>query len=244
MAYGFAIDFFLGLVQPLFPYTFDPVFGLLLGVGSPLTGARLTIVLVSIALSALISVLYYLLMDVEEYQRIKEKRETLNRKMKEAREDEDMDEANKYMKEMAGMQKEFFTVMLKPMFASMFIFFLLLPWMFVTFNPVVPLQGNGTMSGELVFNGHALPVTVEEAANRTVVVDGQNATIGEVITMDDMRWKLQAVDAEAGEAKFAAEIVPLPFSLPFLGDELGWLGAYILISIPFTFGFRKMLGIQ
>lgn len=144
------------------------------------------------------------------------------------------------------MQKDFFTVMLKPMFASMFVFFLLLPWMFTTFNPVVGLDaaGNGTYTGTLDFNGQQMPFDIDTSGNATVVVDGQEATIGEVVVMDDLRWKVQSVDTEAGQAKFAAEIVPLPVSLPLLGDELGWLGTYILISIPFTFGFRKMLGIQ
>lgn len=246
MAYGFAIDFFLSIVEPLFPYTFDPLFGSLLAVGSPLTGARVTILAVSIALSAIISVLYYLLMDVEQYQEIKEKREELNAKMKEAQDDDNVDEASKHMKEMAGMQKEFFTVMMKPMLVSMVVFFLLLPWMFTTFNPVVSIapQDGGTYAGTLDYNGEELPFEVDASGNATVVVDGEEIRPGEVAMMDDLRWKLQSVDVENEQVKFAAEILPLPVSLPLLGDELGWLGTYILISIPFTFLFRRKLGIQ
>ncbi|MFB6076894.1 MAG: EMC3/TMCO1 family protein, partial [Candidatus Nanohaloarchaea archaeon] len=245
MAYGFAIDFFLGIMRPLFPYTFDPLFGSLLGIGSPLTGARLTVLTISITLSGLISVIYYLLMDVEEYQRIKEKREELNEKMSAAQDEGDTGEAKEYMSEMAGMQKEFFTVMLRPMIASMLIFFLLLPWMFTTFNPIVPLQdaGNGTYTGTLDFNGRQIPLRVEQNTS-AVSVDGEQYAAGERFAMDDLHWKVKAVDTGRKQVKFAAEIVPLPVSLPLVGDELSWLGAYILISIPFTFLFRRYLGIQ
>lgn len=248
MAYGFIIDFFLSLVQPLFPYTFDPVFGSLLAVGSPLTGARLTIVLVSVVLSALVSVLYYILMDVEKYQEIKEKREELNEKMQAARDEENMEEANEYMKEMAGMQKEFFSVMLKPMFASMFIFFLLLPWLFSTFTPVIALSAgatNATYTGTLGFNGQQIPIEVDASGNETaVVVEDETYAVGDTFHMGDLPWKVKTIDTEAGTVKVAAEVVPLPLSLPFLGDELGWLGTYILVSIPLTFLFRRWLGIQ
>ncbi len=39
-------------------------------------------------------------------------------------------------------------------------------------------------------------------------------------------------------------IVKLPFELPFIGNYLGWLKWYILVSIPFSQLFRKLLGVQ
>lgn len=34
------------------------------------------------------------------------------------------------------------------------------------------------------------------------------------------------------------------FALPLFGNSLGWLGWYIICSLPFTSFFRKMLGVQ
>lgn len=39
-------------------------------------------------------------------------------------------------------------------------------------------------------------------------------------------------------------IVALPFSLPFIGASLGWLGWYFVVSMVFTTLFRKLFGIQ
>jgi len=43
--------------------------------------------------------------------------------------------------------------------------------------------------------------------------------------------------------KATASFVKLPISVPFIGDELNWLGFYILIAMPLTWIFRKMLGV-
>ncbi|MFQ6010113.1 MAG: EMC3/TMCO1 family protein [Candidatus Aenigmatarchaeota archaeon] len=36
----------------------------------------------------------------------------------------------------------------------------------------------------------------------------------------------------------------LPFTLPFFGNDFGWLMWYIVVSIPFSQIFRKLLGVQ
>jgi uncharacterized membrane protein (DUF106 family) len=52
---------------------------------------------------------------------------------------------------------------------------------------------------------------------------------------------------------YAALVVPIPFSLPLLGwefpfvyiaTEINWFWLYILITIPATFVFRKLLGVE
>lgn len=43
---------------------------------------------------------------------------------------------------------------------------------------------------------------------------------------------------------FTGTIAILPFSLPFFGNDFGWLMWYIVASMPATFIFRKLLGVQ
>lgn len=52
---------------------------------------------------------------------------------------------------------------------------------------------------------------------------------------------------------FSTAAIQLPFTLPlisysfpfvFLRDSIGWLWWYVLITIPFTFMFRKLLGVE
>ncbi len=246
MGYGIAIDIFLGLVRPLFPYTFDPLFTPLLAVGSPLTGARLTLLAISVILAAILSIVYYLLMDLEAYQELQDRREELNEKMKEARDDGDIEESKEYMSEMSEMTMDNMKIMLKPMLASMVIFFLILPWMYVTFVPIVDVapSGDGTYTGEMVFNGRSMPLKVVNRTEPAVVLDGENYTVGESFMMGDLPWKVKNIDMDNQDVRLAAEIVQLPVSLPVVGDEMGWLSTYILIIIPFNFLFRKLLGIQ
>jgi uncharacterized membrane protein (DUF106 family) len=35
-------------------------------------------------------------------------------------------------------------------------------------------------------------------------------------------------------------VIPFPFTLPLIGDSLGWLGTYFIASIIFTTVFRKL----
>ena len=42
---------------------------------------------------------------------------------------------------------------------------------------------------------------------------------------------------------FSDSVISLPFSLPFLGNDFGWLAWYVTLSIPFSFIFRRALGV-
>lgn len=43
---------------------------------------------------------------------------------------------------------------------------------------------------------------------------------------------------------FVSPVVLLPFSLPYFGNDFGWLMWYLIISIPLTQLFRKALGVE
>lgn len=45
-------------------------------------------------------------------------------------------------------------------------------------------------------------------------------------------------------AAFTGQVALLPFRLPFFGNDFGWLMWYFLASLPLTYIFRKMLGVQ
>lgn len=252
MGYGFMIDLFLQLVEPLFPYTFDPLLAPLLAVGSPHTGALLTVGVVSVGLSAALMLLRYVLMDLDKHERVQERRKEINKKMKEAQNDGEVSKANEHMQEMLSLQKDMFHLQMKPMLVSMVVFFIILPWMYTTFIPIVSLSpANGGYTGALEYNGVTMPLTVENrtADNETqpvVIVDGEAYSTGESFTMQDLPWKVKdiTVNEESADVRMAAEIIQLPFSLPFVGDELGWFGTYFVFVLPSSILFGKLLGIQ
>ena len=49
---------------------------------------------------------------------------------------------------------------------------------------------------------------------------------------------------QGNKVKFNVFRADLPFSLPVFGNTVGWLGLYIIISMPATFLFRKMLNVM
>lgn len=247
MTYGMIYDTFLQLVEPLFPYLFDPLLIPLLGVGSPLTGARLTVLAVAITLAAILSLLYYFLMDLDRYQELQEKRKEMNEKMREAQEDGEMGDVSDQFEQMMDQMMEMYKLMMKPMLVSMVVFFLVLPWMYTTFTPVVELSADdGAYSGEFQFNGGSMPLTVETNSEERIVVDGETYAEGDTLYMDDLPWAVRNIQTDDDQAsvKLSAQILSFPFSLPLIGNSLGWLGSYIIFILPFSYTFRKLLGVQ
>jgi len=43
---------------------------------------------------------------------------------------------------------------------------------------------------------------------------------------------------------FPVAVVKLPFTLPFFGNDFGWLMWYIIVSIPLNQLFRRLIGVE
>lgn len=247
MAYGGIYGFLLGIMEPFFPYTFDPLFGPLLSVGSPATGARLTVVVVTAVVAVLYSIITYLLMDREKYREVKEEISEIQEKMKEAQEDENLGDSTDHMKESLKKQGEMFKARQKPMIVTFLLFFLVFPWLFATFSPVVTLQQvDGGYEGTLEMNGRTLPLTVQnQTGNASVVVDGESYAVGDTVKMGDLPWKVKRISTDGtAEVKMSAVIWYSPVPIPGTGKDVGWLATYILLNIPITMFLSKKLGIQ
>ncbi|MDY6768632.1 MAG: EMC3/TMCO1 family protein [Candidatus Nanohaloarchaea archaeon] len=247
MGYAGIYGFLIGIMEPIFPYTFDPLFGPLLGVGSPATGARITIAVVTVVVAVLYSLITYYLMDRERYHEVKEEIQEIQEKVKEAQEDDEIGESTEHMKESFKKQFEMMKTRQKPMLVTFLLFFLVFPWLFATFTPITTLPAADTgYSGTLDFNGRTMPLQVQnETGTAAVVVDGERYGVGETFKMGDLPWKVKSIDTgEAAEVKVAAVIWYSPIGIPGTGKDVGWLATYILLNIPITMWLSKKLGIQ
>lgn len=247
MGYAGIYGFLLGVMEPIFPYTFDPLFGPLLAVGSPATGARVTVVVVTVTMAVLYSAITYLLMDRERYHEVKEEISELQEKMKEAQDDEELGESTDHMKESFKKQIDMFKARQKPMLVTFLLFFLVFPWMFATFSPVIPLTAaDSGYTGTLDLNGREMQLTVQnQTGTATVTVNGESYTVGETFEMGDLPWKVKRISTgPTPEIKVAAVIWYSPVGLPGTGKDVGWLATYILLNIPVTMILSKKLGIQ
>lgn len=43
---------------------------------------------------------------------------------------------------------------------------------------------------------------------------------------------------------FPDVVVYLPFSLPYIGNDLGWLAWYVIVSVPLNSVFRRIIGVE
>jgi uncharacterized membrane protein (DUF106 family) len=129
----------------------------------------------STILSFFIAVVYRLLTKPEKMREIKKEMAFYREKANSAQKSGNKDEANKYSSEMLKMSQKQLKSTMKPMLASMVIFFIALGW----FNTV-----------------------------------------------------------------FETLSVTLPVAIPFIGTSLNWFWWYIIITIPATLIFRKLLGVE
>ena len=89
----------------------------------------LELLLISIGLSLLLAVLYRFLTDPEEIRKAKREMEFYREKSKKAQKAGDMEEVKKLTNDMMKASQKQMSQTMKPMFASMVIFFVVLGWL-------------------------------------------------------------------------------------------------------------------
>jgi uncharacterized membrane protein (DUF106 family) len=234
------------VLTPLFSF-YDVVFQPLLAMGP-----YVSLGFFSVLLAGLFSVIYWLLLDIERADEIKEKLNEYQDKMKEARENDEEDKASQHLKKTLHLNQKFMMLNLKPMIATMVFVGLFFPWLGATYAPDVQMDqtDNSTYQGSLEYADQEAVITAKNTTDGMEISHKKSAALkdGKIIVFD-MKWQftnfntVQNAEHDA-KLKLAAEFVPLPFSLPIVGGALNWLGFYIVIMMPLTYIFRKALGVQ
>ena len=129
------------------------------------------ILIYTLILSLVVSVIYKFLTNQDEMKKVKEEMKYFKDKADEAKKSGDMAKMNQYTNDMLKVSSQQFKHTMKPMFASMFVFIIVLGWFGVAF-------------GEVLIN------------------------------------------------------------TPFAGFQLSWFYWYIIIAIPATMIFRKIMGVM
>lgn len=207
-----------------------------------------SLIFFSTLLAALFSVIYWWLLDIERADRIKKKINKYQDRMKEAREEDEQEKASKHFKKTLELNQKFMMLNLKPMIATMVFVALIFPWLGATYAPTIEMtQFNDTgYNGTIEYAGESETVTALNTSGQMSFFTGDS---GERVNAFGVDWEVSSFetvqdqnhDAELG---LNAKFVNLPFSLPLAGEALNWLGFYILIVMPMTFIFRKLLGVQ
>ncbi|WP_414836558.1 EMC3/TMCO1 family protein [Candidatus Nanohalococcus occultus] len=210
----------------------------------------------SVCLAGLFSLIYWHFLDIEKADKLKEKMSHHQDKMKEARSNDKTDKASKHMQKSMEVNQELMKENFKPMIGTLLFVTLIFPWLGATFAPTVQLAETspGMYEGNLTFGEQTSLITVNNSTGTPVVeYNGQQAKVGEYFDASGVTWDVKKVGEKSPgllssyEGKFVkvnAMFVKLPFNIPILaGNELNWLGFYILIAMPLTYVFRKLLGV-
>lgn len=235
------------ILTPLFSF-YNTIFQPLL-----ILGPYVSLGFFSVVLAALFSVIYWFLLDIERADEIKDKLNTYQDKMKEARKNDEHDKASDHLKKTLELNQKFMMLNFKPMIVTMVFVALIFPWLGSVYAPNIQMTGisNDTWEGNLTYAGQTELVTAENTSEgiRVSSLQSGQTQVGESITAFGMDWQVmnfQPVESQGQDArlKLNAEFIELPLSIPLAGTALNWLGFYILVVMPLTYGFRKLLGVQ
>lgn len=209
-----------------------------------------SIAAISASVSIGISVLYMVLVDQEEMQRMKDRVNELQNRFQEAQDEGREEEASKYHSEMMQATWEQLQMNMKPIAVSFVAIGPIFLWLFPALYGIGPVSledGQGT----LTYKGSDIPLQLSSNTDPSLRM-GEESIQG-TIYGDEIRFEDRAVEAggyrfhptnfnrESQELQLKRVIVTLPVGLPFFGAQMGWLGWYILVSIPFGFVSRQIL---
>lgn len=236
-----------GLLSTLFRFyntVFEPVLSL---------GPYIALAFFSAMLAGVFSLIYWRLLDIEKADKIKDKLSDHQEKMKEARKEDKTDEASEHMQKTMQLNQRLMKLNIKPMIATMVFVALIFPWLGSTYSPGIELTetGDNFYEGEFQYAGNNAPVTVDNSSEELeITIDGEDVEINDRIEKFGITWEVRRFGDKTGFFSgegtvlgLSAEFIQLPFSLPYIGPALNWLGFYILIAMPLTFTFRKALGV-
>lgn len=218
------------------------------------TGPYIALGTFSASLALIFSLIYWWLLDIEKADEIKSEIKEHQEKMKEARKEEDPDDASNYMQKTMEKNQELMMLNLKPMIATMVFVALIFPWLGATFAPTIPMEQQGNMFvGQFEYAGQSTEIVVDNSTNPpNVGINDQKTNVSGKIKAYGLEWRVTGFKHsnngffsmnEGMVLKLNGIFVNLPFSLPLAGEALNWLGYYILVAMPLTFVFRKMLGV-
>ena len=182
-----------------------------------------------------INIFYKFLINQNEAKQLKQRTKELNKELREAQKAKNMDKANKLMNEMLSQNSKTMKMTMKPMMVSLIVVILFLPSMGIFYGDKHVTLQNST--GTVTIN----------SINYTVVRDGTSVKIGEQTCSIPCTQKIgkynYKVSDENGNVKVAMIVATLPITLPILGNTFGWLGWYIICSIPLVIVIRKFMKI-
>jgi uncharacterized membrane protein (DUF106 family) len=196
----------------------------------------ISVTIFSIIMIIVINIFYRVLIKQDEAKRVKDNIKELTEKSKQERKAGNMDKSMQYTKEAMSENSKVMRMTMKPMLVSFVVVILFLPFLSAVYGDhLVALNNN---AGNFTFNENVYDI-VKDGSN--LKISGNDCASPCMQKIDNIDWK---ITSENNNVKFARVLVMLPIALPIFGAYIGWLGWYILVSIPVMIVIRKLLKIN
>jgi len=183
-----------------------------------------------------INIFYKILVNQADAKQSKDRMKEINDQMKQEQKKGNTEKVNKLLSELMQENSRLMKMSLKPMIVSFVIILLALPWISDIYgDKTVKLNDN---KGELKIDDK---VYVIQKTDNGIEIDGVAYQLPQNgVELNGAKWN---IELSGNEVKFSRVVVYLPFSLPFVGNDLGWLGWYFVTAILFMIVTRKFLKI-
>jgi uncharacterized membrane protein (DUF106 family) len=210
--------------------------------------AFVTIFIFAVFLIFGINLCYKFLIDQERAGNIKDYMKELNNEMKEYRKRKEIDKMNEVMNKIMKEQSKLMRLTMKPMLVSTIIVLIFLPMLSSMYIKPASLEngvGNVTI-GEELYSVQVTNASIE-VTSRNVTFECENSCRKQ---MNGEAWLISYkpkscfIFCSEERVDFEQVILLLPVSLPFVGDDLGWLGFYVIVSIPLMIVMRRLMKIR
>lgn len=183
-----------------------------------------------------INIFYKILVNQADAKGSRDRMKEINEQMKEEQKKGNTEKVNKLLSELMQENSRLMKMSLKPMIVSFVVILLALPWISDIYgDKVVKLNDN---KGELKIDDK---VYVIQKTDNGIEIEGVAYQLPQNgVDFAGSKWN---IELSGNEVKFSRVIVYLPFTAPFVGNDLGWLGWYFVTAILFMIVTRKFLKI-
>lgn len=254
---------FLGSLGKVVNLVLDPLLGPLLKLGP-----FWTVVIISLLLAVLTTLVYKWVTDQARMKELRERASALQKEIKQASKD-DPKKALELQKKLFAMSKEQMMSSFKPMIITMLPLLIIFGWL-NTHMGYEPLQAGQEFTTTMTFDKNvqgnatinALQLEVLDDKTRPIEegktrwrLTGKAGRYDIEYTFMGKTYTKDVIIQEKGRNGYAPSIAKIGDGLVktisidmkeiqvlnIFGWKLGWLGTYIIFSLIFTFGLRKLL---
>ncbi|HDI02790.1 MAG TPA: DUF106 domain-containing protein [Candidatus Aenigmarchaeota archaeon] len=198
---------------------------------------------ISCVTTFVLSLLYKVTTDQEKIRKLNEELKELNKKFKEAQKNNNQKELLKLQGKLLEVNNEKMRISMKTTLISFAVIIPIFMYVLPTLYGDVSVELNEDLSGVVKYGSYEANVKLLQ--ENPVLMEIGDKKVGEkdVVLLGKDRFVFKAYDKNKKTLLLKRVVVTLPVPLPIWGYHIGWLGWYILVSIPMSVTFRKILGV-